>query len=67
LSRKIYPWTDEELKILREKYPIYGSNIPELLETHPKGQLINKASEIGIRKFTPMEAIEYIKKHSNEF
>lgn len=36
-------WTTQEIQVLKEKYPLYGSNIPELLARHPKGAVLSKA------------------------
>jgi len=43
-------WSDEELAILKEKYPTQGSNITELLNHRDKLSIRNKAKRMKIHK-----------------
>lgn len=50
LAPKIFHiWTDEELDILRDKYPYQGLNIPELLETRSKKAISAKIFTLKIQ------------------
>lgn len=60
-------WTDEEIRILKEKYPRHGTNIPELLSRgRTKGAIKRMASLLGIRKIRsefipkPSEHLAYV-------
>ena len=44
---RIY-WTTLELRVLKEKYPLYGSRIPELSH-HTQRAIIAKAGVEGVR------------------
>ena len=47
---KIARFTNEELTILREQYPIVGQHIPELLARHSAETIRCKACELKLSK-----------------
>jgi hypothetical protein len=42
-------WTKEEIEILKEKYPIQGAEIPELLARHSRSSIHGTARNLGMR------------------
>lgn len=42
-------WTNKELKLLRDKYPIYGAHIPELLRNRTVSAIYNRAHILGLK------------------
>ncbi len=45
-------WTDEDIKILTEQYPLKGANIPELLIRHSRTSIFQQASKMNIARDT---------------
>ena len=43
-----YPWTNEEMEVLKEKYPLVGSDVIQLSK-HSKGAIRAKANKLGIK------------------
>lgn len=46
-------WSKQQLQILKEKYPLQGATIPELLKTKTATDIKKKANSIGLRKNAP--------------
>ena len=49
-GRKFNLWTEEEVAILKEKYPTQGSNIPELLKARTINSIRDKAIVLNLDK-----------------
>ena len=65
IKRLINDWTEEEIKILKEKYAIYGYEIPELLGRHTKDGIHTMAKRLGMFKYKKwsVEDVEILKKY----
>ena len=49
-KRKYNFWTEDEIAILKEKYPTQGCNIPELLKTRSQNSIKCMARKLAIYK-----------------
>jgi len=55
------PWSEEEKKLLREKYPTHGTEIPELLEKRGRQNIRSKANRMGLKTEHGKEAKRWSK------
>lgn len=48
-ASKRLPWTEQNIRTLKELYPICGTDIPELLKYFSRKQIMHEAYHLGIR------------------
>jgi len=49
IVKKPYKWEEEDIKILIERYPEHGTDIPELLSKFTRNAIIHKAHRVGLK------------------
>lgn len=68
MNQSTNPWTDEEIKILRENYPTIGYKVQSLIPNHSLSSIVSKASRLKVRIKHKIDLIDFNKviEHINQ-